>query len=219
MIKTILAGAFALFTTFASASSFEDIKDNTLKLYSNGVPICSAEVIDFNTVVTAAHCVTADNNLSFYSQRKNADGKVTFESNVFLDVEYVNVEDDVAILTPRELRFFGVGVDVATEKEIEEYLTLGTEVIAAGYPFVEEFALTEGLYNGLVEAPTPLNVKGKVFFSSTWIVGGSSGGGLYIKIGDELKLIGIASGGREHLSIFTPISHLREALEKVNVGR
>lgn len=205
--------ALSLLIGPATASSTVDILSSSFKLHRNGTPICSGQFIETTSVkdlfLTAAHCVEdkkATYSVVVYHTNDNLDP--TYDQVVYLKLSKVLANRDVAVLEvvdPTVVEFDTV--DVATEEEAKT-LEPGYPVIAVGYPMVKEITVTDGLFTGRVKAPVEAGktVTHHLFRSTVNITGGSSGGGLYAKFDGELKLIGTAFGGYNHVDFLNYFS-------------
>lgn len=198
----IAAMALAVSASPAIASRVPDIIAGTYILYENGNPSCTAQAVSVDgqvNLLTAGHCTT--DKKAVYSvhtivfDADKFDKKVT-ESIFYADVVRRDEEADVSVLRP-VLQNSGLSVvDLATPDDIKK-LIKGVDVLVAGYPGstaspMGELVLTDGYYTGISASWVP-EIKTPMYRTSASIYYGNSGGGLYMLVDGELKLVGITS--------------------------
>lgn len=230
MKKIIIAVGVALSLLIgpASASTFEDIRDATVKLYEGDKYNCSAQVVrsdeEGTLILTAHHCVDPKSEVfNIRIETFNDEGKPVGIQTHYADILRLKKAVDTATLVLRDKDIRLPVVDVATEKEVEDQLRLGDEVLTAGFPgsnYDITFTLTDGRYSGKVNSLVP-KLDYPFYKTSSTVAPGSSGGGLYAEIinwddrdlGDsapiQWKLVGVTSQADPGLpgitNIYAPI--------------
>lgn len=224
VILAIVFGTLYL-TSDSKAASLQETLDATYKLYTEDRPICSGQFIKSDETgdlfLTAAHCVT-DENGSFnyegnFNVRKsiyNSEYNSVSEETWFLDKVKVFPELDVALLTTRQPVGTFPTVDLATQRDADS-LFVGQEMYAVGYPKVLELTITDGMFGG--EVPSLFQEMSHPWYKTTIpITGGNSGGGLYIRKGEEFFLIGTALAtwnDVSFMSYFTPYENIVKVID------
>jgi S1-C subfamily serine protease len=232
ILTKVLAAALVtvgLLTGTAQASSLEDVATNTFKMFENDRPMCTAVAAmtpaKHPVLVTAAHCV--DDINSSYSVRvpllkKDLDTYIDTIHN--LEIMAVNKEKDIAVLRTKSKFALSPGVDVAI-KETVSSLKFGDPVAIVAHPATLDLTITTGEFGGLVKSIHPV-VKTPMLRATAPVVGGSSGGGLYVKnkqitVGkDNYELIGIVSYGLQGIDFvnhFTPIYNVEDGFKYVDM--
>lgn len=211
MIKTIAAlGLFLLTTLGASASSLQEIRTASHVLHSAGLGNCSGQFISPNEFLTAAHCVEGHTDFELIFDRKDADGNLMSQEVVYLDVIKRDKEGDMAILKTRDPNRAFKFVDTA-----ELGPALGETLYLASFPEIDwGFFWTSGMYNGTLNVPFEVDPSYSVGVDTA---PGSSGGGLYRKIGDEYYLVGTVQGGphqHDYMSFFATLVTLNGLLAR-----
>lgn len=216
MMKYILGGIFAAALIFgvynvASASSLDDAAKATHIIYSNDDGFCSATVVDKDKLLTANHC-TDNGVMNFKSityDEKPKDGSFPMlrEEVVYVKVLRSFKGTDSALLGTLDGKplpeSFGKPVDIASVDEVNKNLKLGTPLWAIGYPKIQELTITDGLFTAKTVLDIP-EIDDEVFYKTTVpVTGGSSGGALYMKFGDEYKLIGTTTAGYRDVDFMT----------------
>ncbi len=218
MRKTIagLVGLFTLVATAASASSLEEIKNATYKLYDDGVPICSAVAISPTQLVTANHCVDGSSNLSISVETLDPkDLKPVSITQNFVKVVRTIKDKDVAMLQLKATNTALHVADYAVPKETK--MNFGDPVIVVGYPKVMEVTMTHGEFSSM--ASLKEHGLDALFWKITApVTGGNSGGGLYKEFNKgDYKLVGLTTAGFRDVSFMNYFSTV-ESLESVLVG-
>lgn len=200
ILKMIATGTFALLATAANASSFTQIAQASYELYRDGKPICSAQFIKPQELLTAAHCMkdSAQHKYSIQTIKDNV--KFTYELTPF----HIAPEYDTATLlvVDKTVNFPTVDLGITAP-------TLGDEVLLAGYPDVQGYFFgTLGVFSGEVPMPPAFGIEESAsgknqYVVSTWAIPGSSGAGLYKRVNDEYMLIGTMHGGPNDVMNFT----------------
>ncbi len=224
ILTTIFALAVALMSPLAFASDLTGIQNGTYLLHMNGDPGCSAQAIKRDGKVlflTANHCVTdtaaeySVNRITFDADKFD---KKVFESVYYVDVVKRDATTDTAVLRPVDKSLVLDVVDLATIAEAKAALSKGAPVLVAGYPNsmaspIGDLVFTEGMYTGLSKAFVA-SVTSPMFRTTASIYYGNSGGGLYVKIGDTWKLIGIASQTDPELRWVNSLFATTESIDK-----
>lgn len=172
------------------ASSPNDIARATVELYLNNTPICTAEFVKPQELITAAHCIG------------EGDYTIKYGGNVYdITLKAINsVDYDTASFTIDDKDFHFPFIEVAP-KGYEP--VPGQEILSVSYPGVVDLeVITRGTFSGMIDIPFPLNGK-QGYLTSMTVAPGSSGSGLYVKVNDEWLLIGIASGARTDMPFIT----------------
>lgn len=190
-------------------NTLQEVVDSTYKMNMNGLlfgiparmPICSAVAVSPTQLVTAAHCVNTDVDMSIVVENLNDTFDIISEEVVRVSPVRVNRDDDTAFLEILDNnKSFNTWVIIAEDVNLE----MGDILSAVGYPRVADITLTEGLYTGLVPLPSEYMKKGKksLFYKATTpVTGGSSGGGFYQRTFDltenkfKYELIGLTTAG------------------------
>lgn len=219
LAKTLAATTLLLSSlSMASASTLKEAADATYKLYSGNDGICSMTFVGNDSegaiFLTAAHCVDGK-ELNFRIQKKNEKYEVVSEEIHYLKVLRANTSDDTAILqvTDPEVAISGASVDIATVEESDK-VEFGQELFVLGFPAADEKSLTRG--NFTAKKKGVLGVT-EMYQTTVPIAGGNSGGGLYIEVDGEYKLIGTTSAKHSRNEIMTYFS-TAEAVRRVLAG-
>lgn len=223
-ILTALGIALAT-VTGAQATSLDDAAKSTYILHSADDGFCSGTIIDKDKMITATHCT--DNGrinikqLVYDTKPDKGEFPLLREEVVYMKVLRTFKDEDVALLGTADGKpfpdSFGKPVDVASVVEVNKDLKLGTELWALGYPKIQELTLTSGMFTA--KAALDIFGDGKGVFYKTTVpsAGGGSGGGLYMKFGDEYKLVGTTSAGQPSVSFMVYYSSI-ESVDKVLKG-
>jgi S1-C subfamily serine protease len=167
---------------------------------------CSGVVLDTSGtvtyIVTANHCVEGEQsgyvNIDVKAEftqpvsKKSRKGALIETKQLVYDVIRRDSTNDLAVL---RLRKEGLELDGAVIAQ--EDPTEGDQVWAIGYPLGLTRTVTEGYYGGFMSLAPDMSFddfgNGRdVYRATPPIYGGNSGGGLFIKDGDEYKLVGIS---------------------------
>lgn len=184
---------------------------------------CSGVVIDTSDenktfIVTAEHCVTGDKSGRVNIDIKDKQKLISTEQHVF-DVIVRDVEDDVAFL---QLRKEGLNLEGATigKEDPQE----GEPVWVVGYPLGKSRLITSGFFGGFdsldLNKPGGFSELGDyrpVYRASPAIIGGSSGGGMFVEGEDGYKLVGITHAGFPNFfvaSFFNPQEAINNIVER-----
>lgn len=170
---------------------------------------CSGVVLDTSGtvtyIVTANHCVEGEKSgyvmidvKDEFAQpvdKKSRKGALIETRQLVYDVIRRDATNDLAVL---RLRKEGLELDGAVLAQ--EDPTEGDQVWAIGYPLGLTRTVTEGYFGGFMSLTPSMRFdefgNGRdVYRATPAIYGGNSGGGLFIKDGDEYKLVGISDAG------------------------
>jgi S1-C subfamily serine protease len=200
-------------------------------LYSNGVPICSAQIVHSEkgrgdigvetVVLTANHCISSpSSDLSFAVAKVTDDNKMLSVTLYGADLVKQHPKHEIAVLKLRDTETVFPAVDVATAEEAKEALAKGTRILAVGYPGtsnlpMNDLIITDGLYVGLTDSMVK-SVEVLMYRTTISIWYGNSGGGLYALIGDDWKFVGVTSQLDPerpwNTSLFAPVDDKSEVL-------
>lgn len=200
----------------ASASSMKEAADATYKLYDGTRGTCSMTYVgedkngeDF--FLSAAHCFRGSGNYNVRFQTTDEDFNVLKEEIYYVNPVRTLKSKDVVLVKSKMKGDFGTPVDVATPEEFNP--EIGDETITIGYPGADVLTLTRGNFTGVV--PGILGIDTPLYRATPGVKGGSSGGGLYAKFGEEWKLVGTTLGMRrdsEFMNYFTNIESVDTVL-------
>ncbi len=201
----------------AHASTLTEALDASVKLYDGNRPGCSAVVIAPDKILTAAHCVDGSTNLNIRFQTKDSTYQVTKETIIYLKAVRTLKMKDMALLQPKDSKDVipTQVADIATLEEANS-LVAGDNVYAIGYPLSENLTVTQGLFTGKVQSPAENVWDSPVYRHTAPITYGNSGGGFFMKVGDEFKLIGLNVGRIQEnhfMNVATPIESVEAILQ------
>ena len=208
--KLIVAAGFILAgLSFANASSLVQISNATYELFRDGAPICSGQFVTPKEFLTAAHCLKNSEDHKY--------AVIEIKDNVVhsfaLKVNHISPEYDTATLLIEDEDANFPTVDVQT---FPFNPSIGDPVFIAAYPGVYGYlSFTQGVFNGEVPMPEGfLLSNGHTQYNVTvWAIPGSSGGGVYYKVGDEYFLIGMIHGGpNDFLNFTSTVEGIRNVL-------
>lgn len=216
MFKTIVTtvAAVLLSATMAMSTTLENVAEATYKLYDGETPICSSVMVTSSNLndylVTAAHCVTRPNNLNIRQSKYDNKFNIISEVRYNLELKRSLRNRDVAILRVKDETGVFKTVDIAGIEETNNTLKFGSDVFVVGYPKVQDLTFTGGTFSGKVKGILGLDTP--LYKATPNIMPGSSGGGLYIKTGeDNYKLIGLTTamnGDNQFMNFFSTIESL-----------
>lgn len=204
VITKILIGAVGALVILVAAGLYENAKaadNNFVKQAVNPVVQlnrnCSGVVIDTDRetttyILTANHCVDGDKS-GLLSIDEKVRQKVIATSEYVFDVIQRDTTNDLAFLKVRKEGLMLEGAVLATEDPKE-----GQEVWAVGYPLGWTRTITQGYVGGFESIDNKLTKfdsfgnERPLMRATPPITGGNSGGGLFIKDGDNYKLVGIS---------------------------
>lgn len=224
-ILTALGVALAT-VTGAQATSLDAAAQSTHILHTQDDGYCSATVVDDDKLITAAHCT---NNGPINIKKITVDAKPKDgvfpplrEEVVYLKVLRTFKGTDSALLGTVDGKplpeSFGKPVDVATIEEVNKDIKLGTPLWVLGYPKIQELTLTTGLFTAKTVLGIP-ELDDEIFYKTTVpVTGGSSGGALYMKFGEEYKLIGTTTAGYrdvDFMTYFASIESVQKTLQNM----
>jgi len=185
----------------AHASSVKDIIGATYKLYQNDRPICSGQFVKSDATddffLTAAHCIAdAGPKTTFSIRKQKLDEKFNPISEQIFYLKPVRVmkKRDVALLRAIDPSGNFDTVQIATVDEANS-VEIGAPVIVVGYPKVLEITYTSGEFTGKARSPMEAEIDSPLYRTTAPLTGGSSGGGLYMKVGEgDYRLFGTTTG-------------------------
>lgn len=198
----------------ANSAPLETVLSSTHKLHAGVFPMCSAVAISPTELITAAHCIPTNTD-----QRKNLNirsaevekGALISEKALYVRVDKVDYKTDVArlsILTKSE------ALPSFTDLAPNFNPAIGTPMFAVGYPRGDVLTLTEGMFTGEVWL-NALGLDAAFYKTTVPITGGSSGGGVYTKIGEEYFLVGLTTANWQDVSFqsyFSVLSNVQEVM-------
>jgi S1-C subfamily serine protease len=209
----IAAGIIGFSSLFgvAQASTLQEIADSTYKFYIGGRAGCSAVAVSETKLVTAFHCVANGNNFAIAVQKLGPNFEVLSMEVIFADVIRGLKGKDVALLEIRDGKL-PTFVDIASADYMPKF---GDSLIAVGYPMVVDLTVTHGVFTGFVPLPE-LGMEGGFYKTTVPVTGGSSGGGLYAPVkGGEYNLVGLTTGGYQHVDFMTYFSNTQSLNEVI----
>lgn len=209
IITGVFVGMMAL-GAVAFASPLEIVTDSTYRLYDGNRFNCSAVAISDTSLLTAAHCVTRIGENFSVGKENQVDGKTHSKISFSVTVDSFHKNADLARLSIKDTTAKLSFTDMATQATLE----MGTPVYAVGYPRGHELTLTEGMITTKTLLPPEMGLKGTFYKTTVPITGGFSGGGLYIKDGEDYFLIGLATAAFRDVSFQSYFSTL-ENLKKI----
>lgn len=222
MFKTILFSLGLLLaslgvTNISHASSLEDALGSSHRLYHEDRFVCSAVAVSKTELLTAAHCVPTDMKqrkvLNIRSYKTDKNDVLSFES-LSVSVEKARYDLDTALLKLKD-----TNKALFNTADISEDFnpSIGTPMFAVGYPRGGELTLTDGIFTSKSWIDDLPGINGEFYKTTIPIMGGSSGGGVFQKIGDEYFLVGLATGTWRDVSFqsyFSMIENVKEVLPK-----
>jgi S1-C subfamily serine protease len=225
MLRLAIAGLLALVCSPVLAVDLAGIEAATVILYKGSSAVCSASVVhsgeDGTVLLTANHCI--DGGGEFSIRTVNKDGRSITSYTVYMvDVLKREPKADLAVLRLRDKAASFPVTDVATAEEADAALFKGAEVLAAGYPGsryapMEDLVYTAGLFTGLRDSFVP-SVEVPVYRTTSPLWYGKSGGALYVKIGGDFKLVGVASQLNPETPWETALFIPAKEIQKILVG-
>lgn len=213
-VMMIAGAAMGLLSVGAvQASDMATIAAATFKLYDGERGMCSTTFLrndkDGAFFLTAAHCVDGDGQYNVRRQTlTGVDDKepltVLSEQIIYVKAVKTISKKDITLLQVKDksITFAEAPVDIATAKEAADKLKVGDNLLAAGYPAAEAFAIIKGEYTGVI--PTPFaGLEGVMYQTTVPVAGGNSGGALYADFDGEWKLVGTTTGKRVDNDVMT----------------
>lgn len=198
----------------ANSAPLETVLSSTHKLHDGEYPMCSAVAISSTELITAAHCIPSkaeqQRNLNIRSVTVEKGVRIS-EKALYVRVDKVNYQTDVArlsILTKTE------GLPSFTDLAPSFNPAVGTPMFAVGYPRGDVLTLTEGMFTSEVWLNT-LGLNAAFYKATTPITGGSSGGGVYTKVGEEFFLVGLTTANWQDVSFqayFSVLPNVQEIM-------
>jgi len=221
----VLMGWF-YFIPPVKASTLDEAAQSTYILYDNDDGFCSGTVVDKDKILTAYHCTDNGpiNIKKITYDEKPKDGKFPMlrEEVIYMKVLRGFKATDSALLGTIDGKplgdNFGKPIDVASVEEVNKELKLGTPLWVLGYPRIGDLTLTDGMFTAKSVVRIP-EIDDEIFYKTTVHVdGGSSGGGLYMKFGDEYKLIGTTTAmapSEVPMTFFATIENVHKTLQNM----
>lgn len=202
----------------AYASSLEEVFKSVVKIGDENRPFCSAVAVSPTQAVTAGHCVDSNlNDIQVKVEILDGNFETLETKSVYMKTLRYLKDLDVAFVEIKGDYKFENYVDVATTDEATEFLKIGSDVKAVGYPMAEDLTVTEGVYTGFIKAPINM-IKGGMHKTTIPITGGNSGGALIAEVADgDYKVFGLASLVNTRVS-FMSFFTSTDAVQKVMVG-
>lgn len=230
-IKTVVMVSLAAFLGWTAATA---AKAGTLQedVFNPSVQIggfCSGEIVysdrekksgEASTyVLTAKHCVSDlkdDSNIVInrfeYSENLRLLKTIGYSGKVYgrsfkSDLALIKLKDKDTVFD-----------DVAKVADLKTPIVYGEEVHVIGYPMGQSMTYTKGNL-GFVETVEAFsqNSQSREFYRATPdVVGGSSGSSMFIKTGDEYRIIGTLTGQYTigtFMNYFTPLEKIHEYLD------
>lgn len=204
-LLTIALVALLPITSFAATPFQKQAVEPVVQLARN----CSGVVLDTSGtvtyIVTANHCVEGEKSgyvtidvkdeFTQPTDKKSRKGALIETKQLVFDVILRDSTNDLAVLRVRKEGLELDGAVLATEDPIE-----GDQLWTIGYPLGLTRTITDGFFGGFMSFDSSMGFdefgNGRdVYRASPPLWGGNSGGGLFIKVGDEYKLVGIAHAG------------------------
>jgi S1-C subfamily serine protease len=225
MLRLAIAGLLALVCYPVHAVDLAGIEAATVILYQNDSAVCSASVVhsgdDATILLTANHCIDSGGEFSIRAVNKEEREVVSY-TVYMVDVLKKEPKADLAVLRLRDKAAAFPVTDVATAEEADAVLFKGAEVLAAGYPGsryapMEDLVYTAGLFTGLRDSFVP-SVEVPVYRTTSPLWYGKSGGALYVKVGDDWKLVGVASQLNPETPWETALFIPAKEIQKILVG-
>lgn len=219
--------AAAIFATNAFANDIEETSKTVHKLTLGGeffgldatADICSAVAVSPNQLVTAAHCVPLDKDIDILirTEKLGDDLKVLSSSTVFLQAVRIDKRKDTAFLETLDKDY----TFPAVAEICEDYTPkLGDEMMTIGFPSADVKMATKGMFGAVVSFDK--YDMDKFWKTSVPVVGGNSGGGLFVPNEDGYCLAGLATARfpDSFESFFSPLSSLKEITKNlINSGK
>lgn len=188
----------AMFISPAAATDIKTAAQATYKIYDGDRGMCSSTFYrndpEGALFITAGHCVDSDSDYNLREQKVVVGAskyEVLSEKVYHIKTVKLMKAKDVALiqLKDSDVTFDIPEVDIATPEEMKD-ITIGTPVMAVGYPAGLELTITTGEFTAMTPGIPPLKLEGPLYRFTATVIGGNSGGGLYAKFGDEWKYVG-----------------------------
>lgn len=165
-------------------------------------------------VLTAKHCVNdlfqpITINIPKY-EGMNPKGDESYDGVV----TKISKESDLAIIQ------FGTEdtLPMATVAPPETHLEFGQKVYSVSFPANFSKTLTEGNLGYIQEgAFQEVSISGRFTRATPSTLGGSSGSGLFVKVGSDYELIGTLTGGlrgNSYTNFYTPLDEVRKFISE-----
>lgn len=179
----------------------------------SGVAI-KTDIPDTTYIVTALHC--KGDKSGFVNIDVKDRQKVISTTDVVYDVVRVDPKQDLMLIKTRQK----LNVDLATIAHTDP--REGEKVFAVGYPLGWTRTITEGYVGGYESIDADLKGFNKfgneraLLRATAPITGGNSGGGLFVKNGDNYELVGITDAGVPQFpqaALFVPQDAINELVD------
>lgn len=207
-VMPVLLAALAFFILAFAATSYaaepekgglyNDPSKGSYQLWDGDNALCSGSFFrsddKHDYFITAAHCYSKKRNLNIRVRKLDDEFKVTSEHIIYLEAKRVLKDLDVAVLQTKDPTAHTFHTVKIAEQADADAITFGERVIAIGYPRGREMTITDGLYTGPAKTEVG-GLKQEFFRTTAHVIGGSSGGGIFMRSGLAWKLFGITSHG------------------------
>lgn len=202
------------------ASPLSNAASSVYKLYESNDGICSAVAVSDIQLVTAAHCIKDGGDYTLVFDNVDPNSELATVSQTVMAVKPIRVlrDKDVALLelVDPTVKIGGVTYDFRLNKTrvcSKDDYEIGDRMYAIGYPAAMELTITEGMYTGLASLKNDLNISGLSYKTTVPVIGGNSGGGLFVNDADGLCLTGITSA--TYNAAFTSFMSYFSRLDKI----
>ena len=207
LVSSLLIGCSNFVAT--EEKTIQKIQKSTVEIVDNDKDTkCAGVWISEKYIVTAAHCVTSeeDENMSidtvyFKDYEESISNNIVHKAKVYA----IDDKNDVSILMNNHLTHLWVN--------ITNHFYDGEKVWILGHPSGYTYSLSAGIVSGLKIMNSPKNQHVKVIqvSGSAWF--GSSGGGVFNANGDLLGVCSFVSSKAPMINFFAPTEVISPLLE------